>query len=65
MPKTFGFWRCEYQIKGVRLKNGDYEDVIINGKETNGNDFEYYDPNDNGSILNLIFSDFKVKLLSK
>ena len=49
MPLTFGFWKCEYQIKGVRLKNGGYEDVNINGKETNGDDFEYYDPSDNGT----------------
>ena len=49
MPLTFGFWKCEYQIKGVRLKNGEYEDVNINGKETKGDDFEYYDPSDNGT----------------
>ena len=49
MPLTFGFWKCEYQIKGVRLKNGEYEDVKINGKETKGDDFEYYDPSDNGT----------------
>ena len=49
IPLTFGFWKCEYQIKGVRLKNGEYEDVNINGKETKGDDFEYYDPSDNGT----------------
>ena len=49
MPLTFGFWKCEYQIKGVRLKNGEYEDVNVNGKETKGDDFEYYDPSDNGT----------------
>ena len=49
MPLTLGFWKCEYQIKGVRLKNGEYEDVNINGKETKGDEFEYYDPSDNGT----------------
>lgn len=44
IPITMGFWKCEYQIKGEKLKNGDYESININGKETKGNDFEYYDP---------------------
>ena len=39
MYLTFEFWKCEYQIKGVRLKNGTYEDVNINGKETKENSF--------------------------
>ena len=39
-----GFWKCEYQIKGEKFKDGDYEEVDLNGKETNGDDFEYYDP---------------------
>ena len=44
VPLTMGFWKCEYQIKGEKLKNGDYQEININGKETRGNDFEYYDP---------------------
>ena len=49
IPITMGFWKCEYQIKGEKFKNGDYEDVDISGKETNGNDFEYYDPYSTGT----------------
>ena len=44
MPITMGFFKCEYQIKGEKLKDGEYVEVDINGKETKGNNFEYYDP---------------------
>ena len=44
VPITMGFWKCEYQIKGEKLKNGDYEEVNINGKETKGDNFEYFNP---------------------
>ena len=39
-----GFWKCEYQIKGEKFKNREYEEININGKETFGNNFEYFDP---------------------
>ena len=44
LPVTMGFWKCEYQIKGEKFKNGEYEEININGKETFGNNFEYFDP---------------------
>jgi len=44
LPATMGFWKCEYQIKGEKFKNGEYEEININGKETFGNNFEYFDP---------------------
>ena len=47
IPNTFGFWKCEYQIKGEKLKNGEYCKVDINGKETNGDDFEYFGAGEN------------------
>ena len=34
IPNTLGFWKCEYQIKGEKLKDGEYIPVNINGKET-------------------------------
>ena len=46
-----GFWKCEYQIKGEKFKDGDYEEVDLNGKETNGDDFEYYDPYKSGTTF--------------
>ena len=51
IPITLGFWKCEYQIKGEKLKNGEYEDVEINGKETEGENFEYFDPYSNGTTF--------------
>ena len=47
VAKTMGFWKCEYQIKGEKLDedgDGNYQEIDINGKETKGDDFEYYDP---------------------
>ena len=44
LPITMGFWKCEYQIKGEKFKNGEYEEININGKETFGDNFEYFDP---------------------
>ena len=44
IPYTMGFWKCEYQIKGERFRNGDFQPVDISGKETKGDNFEYYDP---------------------
>ena len=49
IPNTLGFWKCEYQIKGEKLKDGEYIPVNINGKETKGNNFEYYDTNESGT----------------
>ena len=51
LPSTMGFWKCEYQIKGEKFKDGEYEEVDLNGKETNGNDFEYYDPYKSGATF--------------
>jgi hypothetical protein len=50
IPKTLGFWKCEYQIKGEKLKDGDYIKVDINGRETKGDDFEYFDADENGTV---------------
>ena len=51
IPNTLGFWKCEYQIKGEKLKDGEYIPVNINGKETKGNNFEYYDTNESGTTF--------------
>ena len=44
MPNTMGFWKCEYQIKGEKLKDGEYQKIDISGRETKGDNFEYFDP---------------------
>ena len=43
-PNTMGFWKCEYQIKGEKLEDGEYQEIDISGRETKGDNFEYFDP---------------------
>ena len=50
IPQTLGFWKCEYQIKGEKFKNGEYCKVNINGKETKDDNFEYFDSDENGTV---------------
>ena len=47
-PKTCGFWKCEYQFVGKRLKEGELIDFDSKARETNGDDFEYYHAFENG-----------------
>ena len=49
IPLTLGFWKCEYQIKGEKLNDGEYKRVNINGRETKDDDFEYFDTDENGT----------------
>ena len=48
--KTFGFYQCEYQIKGEKIENGDI--VLYNSKpkDTKDDEFEYFDPEENGEV---------------
>ena len=65
LPLTMGFWKCEYQIKGEKLKGGDYEEIDICGKETKGDNFEYYDPNSNDTAFwsnLLVFTGYRQKM---
>jgi len=68
IPKTLGFWKCEYQIKGEKLKDGEYCKVNINGKETKGDDFEYFDADENGTATwseLLVFACYRQKIKYK
>ena len=49
IPKTLDFRKSEYQIKGEKLKDREYCKVNINGKETKGDDFEYFDSDESGT----------------
>ena len=46
--KTCGFWKCEYQFIGQKIENGILIDFDSKPKETKNNEFEYYDPSENG-----------------
>ena len=68
IPLTLGFWKCEYQIKGEKLKNGEYREVNINGKETKDDNFEYFDANENGTAIwdeLIIFACYRQKMKYK
>lgn len=47
-PKTFGFWKCEYQLIGQKIKEGNKMEYNSNTKETKEDDFEYFDIFENG-----------------
>ena len=47
--KTCGFWKCEYQIIGQKIEAGRLIDFDSKPKETKNNEFEYYDPSENGN----------------
>ena len=47
-PKTCGFWKCEYQFVGKRIKEGELMYFDSKTKETNEDDFEYFDIFENG-----------------
>ena len=49
-PKTCGFWKCEYQFVGTTLKEGNVNNYESKPKETKNNDFEYFDPFENGEV---------------
>ena len=51
VPKTCGFWKCEYQFVGDKIEGGKLKHVDTKCKETKGDDFEYFNPFENDSIL--------------
>ena len=51
VPKTCGFWKCEYQFVGDKIEDGKLKHIDTKSKETKGDNFEYFDPYDNDSSL--------------
>ncbi len=51
VPKTCGFWKCEYQFIGDKIEGGALKHVDTKCKETKGDDFEYFNPYKNNSVL--------------
>jgi len=60
MPNTMGFWKCEYQIKGEKLEEGEYKHIDISGRETKGDNFEYFDPYKSGDRDIAYWSSLKI-----
>ena len=42
--KTCGFYKCEYQIYGKTIEDGEEKKFKTDPKETKDDDFEYFDP---------------------
>ena len=51
VPKTCGFYKCEYQFEGDKIEEGKLKHVDTKCKETKEDDFEYFNPYENGSSL--------------
>ena len=51
VPKTCGFWKCEYQFEGDKIESGQLKHVDTGCKETKGDNFEYFNPYENGDAL--------------
>ena len=51
VPKTCGFWECEYQFEGDKIEDGKLKHIDTKCKETKGDNFEYFSPYDNGNAL--------------
>ena len=47
-PKTVGFYKCEYQIIGKKIEEGEPIQYDSKPKETKDDNFEYFDPDENG-----------------
>lgn len=50
-PKTCGFFDCEYQFIGTKLFEGDIKNYDSKTRETQGDNFEYFDALGNGEVL--------------
>lgn len=51
IPKTCGFLNCEYQFEGNKIEGGKKKYVNMESKETKDNNFEYFDPYENDSVM--------------
>ena len=51
VPKTCGFWKCEYQFEGDKIENGEIKHIDTKSKETKDENFEYYNPFVNDSAI--------------
>jgi hypothetical protein len=59
---TCGFWKCEYQFFGKYREHGCEYDYNSKPKETEGDDFDYFDPKENG---NTIWIELKIYVLPR
>ena len=51
IPKTVGFFLCNYKITGKKYENGKIEDFEFEGKANNKGSIQYYNPDKNGETI--------------
>ena len=51
LPKTCGFYKCKYKFQGDKIAEGQLKHINIWPKETIGDNFDYFDPFENGSVI--------------
>jgi hypothetical protein len=61
-PKTCGFYDCEYQFIGKKIEDGDIKEYDSKTRETKGDNFEYFDPLENGEI---VWTELNIYVLTK
>lgn len=50
-PKSYGFYKCEYQFVGKKIEQGKVFDYDSKIQQTNGDDFEYFNPDKSGKVV--------------
>jgi hypothetical protein len=51
IPKTLGFFSCEYRIKGKKCEDDIITPFELRDKASNKDSIRYFNPNKNGSIM--------------
>ena len=51
VPKTLGFFRCEYRIKGKKLENDYNRPFELRDKASNKDSIRYFNPDRNGKAM--------------
>ena len=62
VPKTCGFWKCEYQFEGEKIEEGELKHIDTKCKETKGDNFEYFNPYENSSAF---WTDLNIYVIEK
>jgi hypothetical protein len=51
IPKTIGFYSCEYKVKGKKYENDNITPFELEDKASNKNSIKYFDPEKNGNAI--------------
>jgi hypothetical protein len=51
IPKTIGFYSCEYKIKGKKYENDNIKSFELEDKASDKNSIKYFDPEKSGNAI--------------